>query len=85
MRLKKEAIIAAIILAVTLVLIVPLAVIVGGTTLGEYAGSPGMTGYLGDVFGALAAGDAAIWFFVLSPLLALSLLRAGFGVAKRVQ
>lgn len=84
-RAKKELIVFAIVIAATVLLLLPLVYVVGGKTLGEYGGSPGMTGYIADVFRSLGAGDGAIWFFMLSPALALTLLRAGMGIAKRVR
>ncbi|MEO0574402.1 MAG: hypothetical protein AAF004_02985 [Pseudomonadota bacterium] len=84
-RAKKELIIVAIVLSATVLIVLPLVYVVGGKTLGAYGGSSGMTGYIADVFRSLGSGDGAMWFFMLSPILALTLLRAGMGVARRVR
>ncbi|MEM9173073.1 MAG: hypothetical protein AAGA84_10250 [Pseudomonadota bacterium] len=80
--LRRELIILAATLALTVFAVVPLTYVVGSKTLGEYAGGGSFGRYLADLTGSLAGGDAAMWFFMLSPLLALCIVRVGWRAFK---
>ena len=48
------------------------------------AGDDGSLGsWLGSLFSALADGDPAIWFFTLTPLIAIAILRLGWALFRR--
>lgn len=82
--LKREAIVAAVILVATLAIVFPAAYVVGGKTLGPYGEDGSLGSWLGSLFSALAHGNPAIWFFALSPLAAISVLRLGIAAARRI-
>ncbi|MFK8053294.1 MAG: hypothetical protein AB8F65_10005 [Woeseiaceae bacterium] len=82
--LKRELLIALIILVATIVVVFPLTYWVGGLTLGEYANGESLMSFLGSLFSALGTGSMAIWFFLLTPLLAISTLRLGWLTFRRL-
>lgn len=77
-KLKREALIFAALVVGCIVIVFPLSYVVGTRTFGEYAGGEGLFAYVGDLFRALFSGNLAIWFFLLSPYLALQTLRIAF-------
>ncbi len=82
--LKREAIVALVILVATVFILFPATYFVGTKTLGDY-GSDGTLGrYLGSLFSELGQGNPAIWFFTLTPLLAISILRLGIFSFRRI-
>ena len=82
--LRREAIIAACILVATLIVVYPAAYYAGSRTLGAFGEAGTLGAWMASLFAALADGNAAIWFFTLSPLLAVSVLRAGIAAARRI-
>lgn len=82
--LRREAIVTAVILLATVAVVFPAAYIVGGKTLGPYGDDGSLGSWFGSLFSALASGNAAIWFFALSPLAAISVLRLGIAAARRI-
>ena len=75
-RIKRELILAAVMLAIGLVP-VPIAVyFVGQTVVGAYEGDGGVLGLLGQIGSDLVALRLAAWILVLSPYLIVQLLRA---------
>ncbi len=82
--LKREGIVSAGILVLTFAAVYPAAYVVGGKTLGPYGDGGGLGDWMASLFGALADGNAAIWFFTLSPLLAVTVIRLGVAAARRI-
>ncbi len=82
--LRREAIVTAIILVATVAIVFPAAYFVGGKTFGPYGQDGSLGSWLGSLFSALADGNPAIWFFALSPLAAIIVLRLGIAAARRI-
>ncbi|MEM6819341.1 MAG: hypothetical protein AAF578_11190 [Pseudomonadota bacterium] len=82
---QRELIIAGTIILITVIGLVPLVYAVGNKTLGPYGEDGTLGKYVGDVFGALAKGDAGIWFFIATPLIAISIVRLGIKVARQIK
>lgn len=82
--LKREAIIAGCILLATVALVFPAAYVVGGKTLGPYGDGGTLGSWFGSLFAELASGSPSIWFFALSPLLAVTIMRAGIALARKI-
>lgn len=82
---QRELIIAGTIILITVIGLVPLVYAVGNKTLGPYGEDGTLGEYVGDVFGALAKGDAGIWFFIATPLIAISIVRLGIKVARQIK
>lgn len=82
--LKRELIVTLVIVLATLVLLFPITYFVGARTFGGYAEDGSLGSYLGSLFSALANGEPAIWFFTLTPLLAISILRLGLAAYRRI-
>ncbi|MEM7762717.1 MAG: hypothetical protein AAF290_01435 [Pseudomonadota bacterium] len=82
--LKRELVIAGIILLLTLVVVFPLTYVIGSKTLGSYGDDGTLGSFVGSLFSELGAGNQAIWFFLLSPLLAISVTRIGWASFKRL-
>ncbi|MEN7342523.1 MAG: hypothetical protein AAAFM81_06240, partial [Pseudomonadota bacterium] len=61
--LKRELIIAVIVLLLTVGVVFPAAFIVGSKTLGPYGTDGTMGDYVGSLFSALGDGNRGIWFF----------------------
>ena len=78
--IRKELTLVAVILGLTLMVLVPVTYLVGSKTLGPYAGGEGLQGYVGAVLSSLATGNLALWFFVFSPLIAITVLRVGWAL-----
>lgn len=76
--LKREALFLGVCVLVSVLLVFPLSYAVGTRTFGPYEGGDGLLSYVGDLFASLASGNAAIWFFLLSPWLVLQTLRIAF-------
>lgn len=83
--LRRELAIAAIIIVLTLVILIPAVYWVGGKTLGPYGENGTFSTYITDVAMAIARGEPGIWFFVLSPLLAISVVRYGWLLAGKIE
>ena len=81
---KREVIVALIILAATIVILFPATYFVGTRTLGNYGDDGTLGRYLGSLFVELGQGNPAIWFFALTPLLAISILRLGISGFRRI-
>ncbi|MEO1582436.1 MAG: hypothetical protein AAFR91_11360 [Pseudomonadota bacterium] len=82
---QRELIIAGSIVLITLIGLVPLVYAVGNKTLGPYGDDGSLGRYVGDVFGALTRGDAGVWFFIATPLIALSVVRLGIRLARQIK
>ena len=82
--LKRELLIAAIIVAATLLVVLPVTYVVGSKTLGPYGEDGGLWRFLGQIFAELGGGNLAIWFYLLSPLLAISFARLGWLAFRRL-
>ncbi|MEL6446848.1 MAG: hypothetical protein AAFQ62_02750 [Pseudomonadota bacterium] len=82
--IKREAIIAGGILLATIVLVFPAAYLAGTKTFGPFGDNGTLGRWLGSLFSELAAGSPAIWFFALSPLLAITVLRAGIALVRKI-
>lgn len=78
--IRKELTLLAVTLGLTFLVVVPLTFFVGSKTLGTYAGGEGLLGYVGAVLTSLADGNLALWFFIFSPVLALTVLRVGWAL-----
>ena len=84
--LKKEAALLAILLFLGLVILPILIWFVGKAVFGAYGGS-GYFEFFGTLSGKIRAGDPVAWFLVLSPWLALQVVRlaiAGWRLAAKV-
>ena len=82
--LKRELIISLVIVLATVLLLFPITYFVGTRTFGGYGEDGSLGGYLGSLFSALADGDPAIWFFTLTPLIAIAILRLGWALFRRI-
>lgn len=83
--LKREAIVTMSILAATVLLVFPLTYWVGVKTFGSYRDDAGMMSFIGSIFSDLAAGKAAMWFFLISPLLVISCARLAVKAWKKLR
>lgn len=82
--LKRELLISGLILVCTLVILLPVTYLVGVKTFGEYQGGGSLWRFVGSIFSELSTGNLAIWFFMFSPLLAISIARFGWFAYKRL-
>ncbi|MEL7310186.1 MAG: hypothetical protein AAFN07_01635 [Pseudomonadota bacterium] len=82
--LRRELVVMLVILAATLLILVPAVYWVGGNTLGPYGDSGTLGTYVSDVAGSLSGGDRGMWFFVVTPFLSISVLRLGFAWARKI-
>ncbi|MEL7296164.1 MAG: hypothetical protein AAGJ86_00815 [Pseudomonadota bacterium] len=82
--LKRELLIAGVILLLTLIVVFPLTYVIGSKALGSYGEDGTLTMFVGSLFSELGEGNQAIWFFLLSPLLAISVTRVGWASFKRL-
>lgn len=82
--IKREGTIAIVIVALTIAIIFPLTFFVGARTLGPYGADGGLGQFMGSLLNALGDGSAAIWFFLLTPLLAISTVRLGWLIFRRL-
>ncbi|MDH4072998.1 MAG: hypothetical protein OEV41_07830 [Gammaproteobacteria bacterium] len=73
-NVRKEATLFAVLLFAGLALLPGAIYYVGNAVFGEFGGS-GPGSFYGQIFGHLAAGEASVWFLVLSPYLVWQLLR----------
>lgn len=74
---KKEATLFAVLLVAGLGILPGAVYVIGNAVFGE-SGGDGPADFYGLILGHLAAGEAAVWFLVLSPYLVLQLLRFTF-------
>ena len=84
--LKKEVALLATLLFIGLVILPILIWFVGKAVFGAYGGA-GYFEFFGTLSGKIRAGDAVAWFLVLSPWLAVQLIRlalAGWRLAGKV-
>lgn len=82
--LKREAIVAGVIVVATLALVFPLAYYVGGKTLGAYGDGGSLGDWYRSLLGAMANGDLAIWFFFVTPLLTVTVVRLGITLFRKI-
>ncbi|MEM7610185.1 MAG: hypothetical protein AAF270_00700 [Pseudomonadota bacterium] len=84
-QIKRELIIAAVILVATVVVLFPITYVVGGKTLGPFGEDGSLGDFMGSLFVALADGNLAIWFFLLTPLAAIAVVRVGWLGFKKLK
>ena len=72
--LKRESILALILIVAGLSVLPLLIWLIGSSVFGAYAGD-GFAGFYSDLTGRLGSGGVVAWFLVLSPLLGVSILR----------
>jgi len=81
--LKRELILAVVLLGIGLILL-PVAVYwVGQQVVGEYESPAGFFGLLGHIWGDFLSLDFGAWLLVLSPYLAIQLLRIAYKLSRR--
>jgi hypothetical protein len=77
-RLKKELLVAAVLLSVGLILL-PIAIYwVGQQVVGEYESPAGFLGLLGDIWSDFLNLDLGAWLLILSPYVTIQLARIAF-------
>ena len=82
--LRRESLIALVIVVVTFVGVLPLSYYVGQKTIGPFGDDGSLSEYLGSIANALGSGDGGVWFFIATPLLAITVVRAGWKLAAAV-
>ena len=81
--LKRELIVAGVLLAIGL-LALPVAVyVVGQEIIGDYASEAGLFGLLGRIWSDFLSLQPGAWLLVLSPYAVVQLLRLGLLVKRR--
>jgi hypothetical protein len=81
-RTKKEITLAGILLGFGAGVLPALVYFVGARVVGEYEGENGLATFYGALFDGIGALQFAPWLLVLSPYLAIQLLRLGVALRR---
>jgi hypothetical protein len=81
-RLGKEAVLAALLLALGLLALPAAIFVVGRQIMGPYEGENGLASLAGAIWTALGTGQPAAWALVLSPYLVVQLVRLALGLRR---
>jgi hypothetical protein len=76
-RLRKELLIAGVLLSFGLAVLPALVYWVGIRVVGEYSPGDGLTDLIWHIWSDLAAGSVTAWILIASPYLIIQLLRLG--------
>jgi hypothetical protein len=81
-RLRNEALLAVLLMAVGLLALPAAIFVVGGQIMGPYEGENGLASLAGAIWTALGTGQPAAWTLVLSPYLVVQLFRLALGLRR---
>lgn len=81
--LKREALLAAILLGLGLFILPPAVYWVGQQIVGDYESDAGLLGLVGQIWSDFFSGAPAAWLLVASPYAFVQLLRLAIHVKRR--